>query len=175
MYIALRQDFGLGLDCDSAHYELPVDGHNVHGRSLDHAVSHWSRRRRDYPAECMEFLHGCDKFLVENLIATRPIMNFPLMAIMFMTAASITQYLTGVADDATIPVNVWNPTCLRTDFGRELDRSSAHYELPVDGQNVHDRSLDRSVYPWSRVTPIVLRAIPYRDVVNIKVDEVSFT
>ena len=35
-------------------------------------------------------------------------MNFPLMVRMFMIAASITQYLTGVADDATIPRKVWN-------------------------------------------------------------------
>ena len=64
----------------------------------------------------MEFPHVYDKILVVDLIATRLIMNFLLMAIMFMTAASITQYLTGVADDATIPLKVWNSHTFTTGF-----------------------------------------------------------
>ena len=35
-------------------------------------------------------------------------MNFPLMVRMFMIAASIPQYLSGVADGATTPWKVWN-------------------------------------------------------------------
>ena len=64
----------------------------------------------------MEFPHVYYKMLVEILIAARLFVNFPLMAIMFMTVASITQYLTGVADDATIPLKVWNSHMFTTRF-----------------------------------------------------------
>ena len=64
----------------------------------------------------MEFPHVYDQILVEDLIATRLFMNFPLMAIMFMIAASITQYLTGVADDMNTPLKVWNSHMFTTRF-----------------------------------------------------------
>ena len=61
-----------------------------------------------YPAEGVDFPHVYDKLLAETLIAARPIMNFPFMAIMFMIAASITQYLPGVADDVTTKLKIGN-------------------------------------------------------------------